>query len=1727
MHIIILYYLLMVTCHSQGGSYNNVSLVTTNTGIDISGAEIGQIFDNNFNLMGSRVDNGQWEVVPQDDYSWFALQLTVSKDNNWHFNPRVPSFLRFTMYGPPTTETTDESSLLLTFTDFPTQTMYFTALIQLEGTSRFNNKISTGCDTSTTPTTLFSRGSAIATTNAYGNASLRREKAGFSSSYTEAAYDWEPSQNGATADYPITFLISNYPNLNQTTIQLSTPTYTQQCNFGEAFTTGEWLAFAFSGDLANQTLFFNKFDVESWYNFTDNPTAVPTQAPTSPSQIPTQSTTDPSASPTPATRYPSSNPTMTPSKTSTDPSAQPTQNPTTTPSVSPTSSPTYKNVKRQTKRNIDVDSFQFHSDNIIPLSARHNVTYKNYHLPDGKRPDGTVIPGKERKWCLTCILAWADIDATIELDGCPEVDEDGASIWNYSDVNPENPNSIYHCDTGTWRLKSSGRLADWQDTYSRFEVWEVDSRGIKWLHWMYEFNWVNRTCFFKNEDDETIEECEVLPLTNSSDLAAYFEFTMPKRWGDARNAPLIAVWYDLLSIPYAVRPELGYEYVNLTFSPIKEGDDFGIEDAFKTFQPAIVATGILFVCFVGVMLLACFLSSDKKTKTDFMIDTRNLKTTFKHTPETIIVPGNEIESRARFSCARHGPWLLVVLVARLMYMFIFTFTFFWVLFQTINKEHFDTLASYDQFALERDTQLKWLSGLVEVHYTNESDRMERALQFRQSWCFNAYINETLIRFVDGGKGQQEYHTEQMNNPFGNITVNISSLKAIFVLSTDTACNPSQTEGAIVWITSKQAPISYVPLITVTKLNATDNTTNANATYYTIQEPAENATILDATGYDTSFSNFSEIESVLGPICDKASWCYGWGFTNAQNGEDAYYNMYNEMAEPALLEGTSGICYGASQLDKELAFLKFNASFFDDYSETLNEEYIQDFQSYAADMYDTMSGLWRAINDIPDAFNDSLLGFAMTFNVNPNYNYSDNADYGLNMGYDNFAPRGNTKNGTLAGDIYLDLNVLCPNCPRGNFTEHALQFATAFLFNGSNISDFTNMTELPVNVSNLVSINTALIDLPDLPTIELPFDFDFPIDLQILAEICISLDLLLLIYRWYRTTGIVARIVRGKDIDVSLRYLMVAQAQHKCCYGRSLIDYCLNCVIFCHDKLYRLSYNLWKIFFWVWWLLKIMIVALLILMLYYLVDQILTVEFIEGIGTFQLMTVGIGAQRSVRNQVLCTTALGYNNYTLTNLDQSVGHYAQERNDDAWTQNVAELQRVGEWNVLFCNSWVAYQTVARPVTSESPDGVWVNLNSSSTTQEEKNTAIRQHQGTYYTYDPVGGNVADPTNLFDEDTATSWRPYEDPGDATVNQDVTFDFYLSPIYMTDALTVGWDLVQVTLSWRFEFDDTNIPAGDVSAISYDIHLQGNDSAFYLAESASYEPEVVVTRQSVSSHVQYITFPNEIDTRRMQLIFKNVDIWGTEYRLNDITIAGHAPESQVACPVVDFRFWEFDASPTKNENASHYFIPEINTYYDADGTYIEYCPQVTPIHGFMYRGFVRTWLNEQLIEGHRPFILALRNIALSPFFIAIGLIGVLFMAYLFAFITEWFLMKLDLYRENPYARVPLVTTSYEDYDVTEHEWQQPDGDERTDVYGIATVGEDYYNPTVEPGDDEQLANEQRGHKKHVQSRDDIELGLTKSVTARKSGKKQKKRRRRDSSDSDSSRPDHARKVRFE
>merc|ERR1719297_242729 len=116
-----------------------------------------------------------------------------------------------------------------------------------------------------------------------------------------------------------------------------------------------------------------------------------------------------------------------------------------------------------------------------------------------------------------------------------------------------------------------------------------------------------------------------------------------------------------------------------------------------------------------------------------------------------------------------------------------------------------------------------------------------------------------------------------------------------------------------------------------------------------------------------------------------------------------------------------------------------------------------------------------------------------------------------------------------------------------------------------------------------------------------------------------------------------------------------------------MDYCLNCILFCYDKMRNCSYNMYKLFFWMFYLFKIAIVLLIIVIAYYILDELLRPEFIEGLGAFQLMTVGIGAQRSVRNQVLCTTALSYNEYTLGLMQENINEYAKERNNDAYTQD----------------------------------------------------------------------------------------------------------------------------------------------------------------------------------------------------------------------------------------------------------------------------------------------------------------------------------------------------------------------------------------------------------------------------------------------------------------------------
>eukprot|EP00494_Astrolonche_serrata_P024049 UN24307 len=87
------------------------------------------------------------------------------------------------------------------------------------------------------------------------------------------------------------------------------------------------------------------------------------------------------------------------------------------------------------------------------------------------------------------------------------------------------------------------------------------------------------------------------------------------------------------------------------------------------------------------------------------------------------------------------------------------------------------------------------------------------------------------------------------------------------------------------------------------------------------------------------------------------------------------------------------------------------------------------------------------------------------------------------------------------------------------------------------------------------------------------------------------------------------------------------------------------------------------------------------------------------------------------------------------------------------------------------------------------------------------------------------------------------------------------------------------------------------------------------------------------------------------------------------------------------------------------------------------CPAgLTPVFGYMFRGFSRAEWNKQLEDGHEPFLFAARNIALAPFYILLILVIVYIIGYFLAVIAQWVLIRADLLRENPYIWVHLIET---------------------------------------------------------------------------------------------------------
>ena len=216
-------------------------------------------------------------------------------------------------------------------------------------------------------------------------------------------------------------------------------------------------------------------------------------------------------------------------------------------------------------------------------------------------------------------------------------------------------------------------------------------------------------------------------------------------------------------------------------------------------------------------------------------------------------------------------------------------------------------------------------------------------------------------------------------------------------------------------------------------------------------------------------------------------------------------------------------------------------------------------------------------------------------------------------------------------INILLTIYCASCPAGNFTAPSLTQVFDFLFDfNDSLNQTTNHSIGNVSITDFVSIDTSLIEIPELPSISLPFDISFPnIDLSFFTFVTLSLDTILLIYRWYRTSAIMAKIMRGKSVKVDLHYLRVERVEVPCPCSKKgcqcnqgikiwcakVCDMCLNCIIYCDNKIQYCGYNMAKLFYWLQVILCLCILILIVLACYIIVDQVITVQFIEQLGGY--------------------------------------------------------------------------------------------------------------------------------------------------------------------------------------------------------------------------------------------------------------------------------------------------------------------------------------------------------------------------------------------------------------------------------------------------------------------------------------------------------------------------------
>jgi len=823
-------------------------------------------------------------------------------------------------------------------------------------------------------------------------------------------------------------------------------------------------------------------------------------------------------------------------------------------------------------------------------------------------------------------------------------------------------------------------------------------------------------------------------------------------------------------------------------------------------------------------------------------------------------------------------------------------------------------------------------------------------------------------------------------------------------------------------------------------------------------------------------------TLLGTNCGslQTPWCVGYSYREATTGIEAGYFRFSQMADPAYDELTTGYCI------QHVAAPKF-------YQPAEMPAVMMQIANSNNEQRD------QQIDSMQTNYNDILNSLTGSSNMSSGFSLGFNNEQGNEVGFGDPSwdlQLGITDGELQTGNVEYFMPFNCPGCPSS--------FDLPDYLDPDSIGEYLTNATTPApgnySLSNNVVVPDVQVDFVQIPDLwGWVWDVDMPefMNFGLFMFIVLTFDGMLTLYRVWYTSAIAAQLVRGVDVYVAPKYLRDADVDiidHKCCDGDSWADMFLSCFLYIHDKIFNMHYYCWRICPYLFLLCNLGMFVVFLIVCYFLISQLIDLDTIDGMGVFSAMTVALGTQKLIRNEVLAYQAFYANNVGAPALTTEVNLEIANQLSRQWTYNSDEYNRVQEYNsnlaaayALFAETrelegnlyydmssgefpWVSsnFDNRRKLIDSRPDNNGWKPAfddveptmfpSFSPTYEPTLSPATTFSPTTDPTFCPTSSPTSNPSlDPTTETTTTTLTPHPTQGLSGAPTPAATELP-SPFDSNGDFVENWTGFQINLrpQYLLGYEDTNSPYWRITAANVELQYECTPGTYSRDEYEQYGADAL----------QYdIEFLTEVSTNKWKWQSFEMPDWRGKQRswtqtddsTGTVYTCTYQKSTRNACPtcsrgysarpvrairvtfpnatqfgdpsIGDLGYYvgEFSVDAYVSQND----VDDVSEYVEWESIYVEpeeyqnkTCPNgVTPIWGYFFRGFSRSYWNRQLRDAHGPYIGALRNIMLSPFVILLVLTCVYIVARLFQFIIEFVLIRADMLRENPYTKIPLVEYS--------------------------------------------------------------------------------------------------------